>query len=344
MQPTRASGAASRIRTVVVLRALPGLGDFLCAVPTLRAIRRRLPGATIHLIGLADTAPLARRFGACVDRFHPFPGLAGLPEQPPPPDAVLERFVGDVRSLGADLAIQLHGSGEIVNELVCAFAARTTAGFRRPGSPAPGDGCFLDWDDAEPEVLRGLRLLAALGILDADEPGRRDVARLELPFAADARERIDPVLARRPGPYAVLHPGSSRPESRWDPAGFAAAGRVLDAAGIRVVVTGDRADAPLASQVASLVPNAVDLGGRTDLDALAALVDGARLVVTNDTGMSHVAAALAVPSIVVFRGVGPDHVRRWAPLDRTRHVPVPAERSAVLEALDRVLTTGARAA
>src|SRR5690606_15375221 len=61
---------------------------------------------------------------------------------------------------------------------------------------------------------------------------------------------------------------------------------------------------------------AVDLTGATSLGVLAALVARCRLVVSNDTGMSHVAAAVQTPSVVVASG---SDVNRWAPLDRGRH-------------------------
>src|SRR5690606_20860989 len=60
---------------------------------------------------------------------------------------------------------------------------------------------------------------------------------------------------------------------------------------------------------------AVDLTGATSLGVLAALVARCRLVVSNDTGMSHVAAAVQTPSVVVASG---SDVNRWAPLDRGR--------------------------
>jgi ADP-heptose:LPS heptosyltransferase len=62
--------------------------------------------------------------------------------------------------------------------------------------------------------------------------------------------------------------------------------------------------------------DAIDLAGRTDLDALAALLAGARLVLVNDTGVSHLAAAVETPSVVAFMVTDP---ARWAPLDGDLH-------------------------
>ena len=66
---------------------------------------------------------------------------------------------------------------------------------------------------------------------------------------------------------------------------------------------------------------ALDLAGATDLGAFAAAIARLDLLVTNDTGASHIAAATGTPSAILF---GPSRPWQWAPLDRSRHRPVDA--------------------
>jgi ADP-heptose:LPS heptosyltransferase len=91
----------------------------------------------------------------------------------------------------------------------------------------------------------------------------------------------------------------------------------LAAQGLQVVLTGTAQESGLtrAVQQAMTAP-ALELAGRTSLGAVAVLVSNARLVVCNDTGVSHLAAALRIPSVVIFSNSDP---HRWAPLDRKLH-------------------------
>jgi heptosyltransferase-2 len=107
-----------------------------------------------------------------------------------------------------------------------------------------------------------------------------------------------------------LFPGSNAPSRRWPADRFADLARRLQEAGHVVVVLGGRGEQELTHEVARRAPGALDLGGRTDLPALAGLLSSCGVVVTNDTGPMHLAAALGVPTVSLW---GPSDPREVAP-------------------------------
>jgi ADP-heptose:LPS heptosyltransferase len=304
----RSQRPARRLR-VVLFRALK-LGDMLCAVPALRALRGAFPDAWIVLVGLPWAREFARRFPAYIDEFHDFPGCHGLPEQ----DPARERMPAFLRSMRAgrfDLAIQMHGSGEITNAVVKRFGATCTAGFFSPDRPAPS-GWFLPYPDHGLEVRRLLRLLEHLGIAARGEA-------LEFPiYSGDWQEarNLATIHGVDQGRYVVIHPGASVSARCWPAERFGIVADTLAAQGLAVVLTGSAGERPLTAAVAATCSAAIDMAGRTGLGALAAVVAGARLVVCNDTGVSHLADALNVPSVVISTG---DNPKRWAPADGRMH-------------------------
>jgi ADP-heptose:LPS heptosyltransferase len=304
-------------QSIAVFRALQ-LGDLLCAVPTLRALRRGWPHALVTLIGLPAARELAARFPAYVDEFMEFPGFPGLPERRCEPRAVLE-FLEAAQARRFDLALQLHGSGELSNPLVALLGAKRTAGYSRDGDYRPDASRFLAWRDEEPEVERGVRLLASLGVAPSG-------LELEAPvLPADSRElaAIAEEHALPRGSYVCVHPGAQLASRRWYPERFAVVADALAARGMRIVVTGTAGEAAIGRRLTQhMRAPAVDLVGRTTLGALTALIDGARLVVTNDTGVRHVAAARGTPCVAVACG---SDVRRWParePTQRLLHADV----------------------
>ena len=107
------------------------------------------------------------------------------------------------------------------------------------------------------------------------------------------------------------------PSRRWPPERFAAVADALAGDGFQIVLTGAAGEAPLTMAVrAAMRAPAVDLAGKTGLGSLGVLLRGAALLVCNDTGVSHIAAALRLPSVVIASGSDP---ARWAPIDGERH-------------------------
>jgi ADP-heptose:LPS heptosyltransferase len=292
---------------IAVFRALQ-LGDLLCAVPALRALHAEFPAARITLVGLPWARQLAARYRRYVYDFLEFPGFPGLPERAADPGSI-KSFFKNAKAAGFDLVVQMHGSGEITNPLAVLMGGRHTAGFYRPGHFCPDAERFVEWRDDEHEVLRYLRLMERLGV-----PARGSA--LEFPLHdRDWSEWLALGLPRER--YAVVHPGSQLPSRRWPPERFAAVADALAEAGLRVVLTGTDGEAGLTGAVkGSMRFQPLDLTGKTTLGGLAALIARARLLVANDTGVSHIAAALGAPSVIVASGSDP---RRWAPLDRRLH-------------------------
>jgi ADP-heptose:LPS heptosyltransferase len=265
-------------RLVLVYRAL-GLGDFLTAVPALRALADAYPDHRRVLAAPRPLAPLARLSGTV----HALVDAAPL--------APLAR---ELR--GADVAVNLHGHGPESHRTLLAARPRRLLAFWH-SRIAESDGSPV-WLPGEHEVRRWCRLLEESGIA-------ADPARIDLP----------PPAGRVP-PWAqgatVIHPGGGAPARRWPISRWAAVARAERAAGRRVVVTGGPDERALAAAVCADagLPARAELAGRTDLAGLADVVARAGRVVCGDTGVGHLATAFGVPSVVLFGPVSP---AEWGP-------------------------------
>lgn len=297
---------------IAIVRALPGLGDLLCAVPAWRALRAALPQAQVTLIGLPWARTFIERYPAYLDNFIEFPGYPGIPEVSSQLTK-LPAFFASVQEQHFDLALQMHGNGSVINPFTVLLGARVNAGFYLHGFYCPDPERFLPYPAHEPEVWRHLRLMEFLGI-------PLQGAELEFPLWEEDfsfLHTIEEVRNLQAGEYVCVHPGASVLERCWSQELFAVVADALAARGFQVVLTGTGAEADLTQAVRkSMRTSPIDLAGRTSLGALAALLSNARLLVCNDTGVSHLATALQVKSVVIFSSSDPN---RWAPLDRDRH-------------------------
>ncbi len=118
---------------------------------------------------------------------------------------------------------------------------------------------------------------------------------------------------RPPRPWLVLHPGATAPSRRYPAAGFAAAARILAVEdGWQVVFTGDASERELVAEVreAMGVPS-IALVDALDLGELGALIALAPLVLTNNTGPAHLAAAVGTPVVDLYALTNPQHTP-WA--------------------------------
>lgn len=280
-------------------------GDVLLTGPAVRAVASS--GAEVVLLA----GPLGA--GAA----HLLPAVAQVqvwrcPWIDPKPEPVdredICTLIEDLSRLGCDRALvftSFHQS-PLPTALVLRLAGVPWVGAISEDYP----GSLLDLrhriSDDLPEAERALSLAAAAGFtLSPGDPGELQVKH-PLP-------EVDQLTGG--AGFVVLHPGTSVPARAWPPQRFVETAHRLSAAGHRVVVTGSVGETELTSLVAGDI--GIDLGGRTTLPELAAVLEQADAVVVGNTGPAHLAAAVGARVVSLFAPTVP--AVRWAPY-RTPHV------------------------
>ena len=286
-------------RRVGILRALQ-LGDLLCAVPALRALRAALPDAEMVLIGLPWREASFNALTCIWMAFENSPAIRAFPSKRRGSSGS-EPFSMRSRPRSSTWFYRCKEAVGLPTRLrFC--SARITAGFREPGGYCPDPERFLLYTDHGLEIDRLLSLVEFLGI-----PARG--THLEFPLRPEdyrALENIPEARRLQPGRYVCVHVGASTPARRWPLWNFVEVAGWLADRGLAIALSGTAAEAGLTASVAAQLPNgAVNLAGRTDLGCLAALLSGAALLICNDTGVSHLADALRVPSVVISTGKNP---------------------------------------
>jgi ADP-heptose:LPS heptosyltransferase len=300
-----------KAKKIAVFRALQ-LGDMLCAVPALRALRHLYPSAEITLIGLPWANEFVQRFNTYIDRFISFPGYKGLPEQKYN-EKLFIIFINTIRKERYDLLIQLQGDGSVTNTFITLFGAKNIAGSFVPSNHCPDPQTFIPYQNTVSEAERNLSVVANLGNIPYEHS-------LEFPiFPCDLYElsQIPEYAMLKKKQYICIHPGARDKKRRWNYKHFANIANYLMEQGYQVVFTGVKEEIFLIDSIMNAMHySPINFAGRLSLGATAALLKKSALVISNSTSVSHLADALHVKSIVIYRNVDVD---RWAPHNKNIH-------------------------
>jgi heptosyltransferase-2 len=283
------------LSTTLILR-LSSIGDVVLSTPLVRAMRRRFPGAAIDYLVKAEYAPLIRS-NPHLTRVIPFPGggIGGL-----------LRLRRTIRAARYDLIVDIHdslrtriltlGLRNVVRYRKRRFARFVLIRFKmdlyaRSGG-APG------------VAERYLEPVAPMGVTG-------DAEGLEVPFPPSAAERASEILREGgiPGDRGVLGvcPSSRHFTKMWPADRFARASADLARErGWPVLLFGSTGErergAEIARAIGTMAPGTavLNLAGALSLEETAAMMDRCALVLCNDTGLMHIAAARRRPVVAVF--------------------------------------------
>lgn len=297
----------------IVVRGTNWVGDAVMTVPALRQLRRLFPNAHITLA----TRDWAKGLFADVEYLdelmvHEGSGLRSVVRQ-----------VREWRKREFDLAVIFPNSLETA--LVASLArvplriGYATEGRQRLLSHPLG---LPEWRSSKHEVFYYLKLIAELEWLVNQEQTFLDTqpdASLEVSSSRQSAARdllraygVDTERDR----VVALCPGSINSRAkRWPAERYAALGdKLSEELGAKILLVGSAAEAEVSAAVtAQMNSKPIDLTGKTDLAELVAVLSLVNLLVTNDTGPAHIAAALGRPTLVIFGPTNPLTTRPFSP-------------------------------
>jgi len=287
------------VRNLLCVR-LDSIGDVLMTTPAMRAFKETL-GCRITLLTSragAAVVPFVPEVDDCIEFAAPWMKAEGNGED----FRMIEALAGS--RFDAAAIFTVYSQSPLPAAYLCYLA----------GIPARLAHChenpyrlLTHWvPDPEParmvrhEVQRQLELAAAVGCRAADE-------HLSFRVPAAASATVQALGLRKP--LVVVHPGATAASRRYPPESYARAlDLLLEDTGCQAVLTGDAGEVQLVERIReAMTHKAISLAGRLSLGELGALIDEADLLISNNTGPAHIAAAVGTPVVDLYALTNPQH-------------------------------------
>ena len=294
------------MRRILIVN-LGGIGDLVLSAPALTALRRRYPQAEIDLLTAKKNLGVTARWGVIdaeygIDMaFGGGMGLAALFDA--------ARTLLALRGRRYDALLNMRTLYSPRGAKKIRMLCRVIGAAKTYGRNTEGRGAFFDASVDEPrvgELHESQYDRMTVNLLDAHDYGS-----FSFPVPPQA-ERAAAAFCAEHGldtvPFVLWHVGGM--PSRRYPAEMVAEALALLPDGVRTVVTAGQHERAFAAAVVAKAPAALDASGVFGIDALAAMMQRAAVVVSNDTGPMHVAAALGRPLVALL---GPGDFRRFDP-------------------------------
>jgi heptosyltransferase-1 len=293
----------------VLLVRLGALGDLVHALPFAAALRTAHPDARIDW--LVDA-----RYRALVDLVPIVNERLSLNTRALTGPASLPAVIGRLRLARYDIAFDAQG---LIKSALLARAsgAGRVIGFARAALREPAARVFytdsIDPAPATHVIEKTMSLLRAVGIEPSGVRWQFPLQGRPSPVPACTREVLG---IERGAPFVLINPGAAWPNKRWPAERFAALAREVQARHhLKSAVLWGPGEETLAAQIARASAGAAEMAPATTLSDALALAQEARLLVSGDTGPTHLAAAAGTPVVGLYGPTDPARNGPWHPDD-----------------------------
>ncbi|HSS19863.1 MAG TPA: putative lipopolysaccharide heptosyltransferase III [Pyrinomonadaceae bacterium] len=290
------------VKRILIVR-LRSIGDTVLTTPSLFALKRFVPNATVDILLEDWVAPV----------LDGFPHVNNVITLERSSTASRARVARQLRANRYDVVYNLHG-GTTATLLTRATGAKHRVGYKtyqyaRLHNELSPSSASLWGREKTHSVEQQLALLGWTGVPVSDRPPTQLAVTPEADAAVAKRLQRAQLIDRE---FAVIHPAAAFATKQWAANNFAKVADDLRSRGLAVVAiaTADQKEiiADLNHSAAVPVVDFTDFS----LPQLTALLRRARLFVGNDSGIAHMAAAVRTPAVVIFGSSNTAHWRPWA--------------------------------
>ncbi len=283
------------------------LGDIVLALPALTALRSSFPDAKISWLIRPELAPLLKNHPHLTETILFDRHLLAKAWYSPRAFAELRSLVRRLRNEKFDAVIDLQGLFRT------AVLAKLSGCLVRFGMKNAREFAGLFYTHKISQNSDSIHLVDYYMKIAKAAGAQNTTVQFVLPVDAGAADSVNRLLAEHNvdrNYYAVFIPGSAHPDKCWPVENFASlADKISPLFHLPIVLAGAKSERPVAEKLRALtkVP-AVNFAGLTNLNELVALLKSARLIISNDTGPGHIAAALDRPLVMMFSWSNPARI------------------------------------
>lgn len=303
----------SKGKRPILIVLIAGIGDLVIGSRSIRAIRNGFPDEEIHLVTSKDASPIAQNYDY-VDHVWAFP-IRELRKNKLFIIDIL-KLVKNLRKIKFGMAVNLYE----VSSWQGAFKMGLLFYFLRSqvkiGHNHKGFGLFLS-KKVPVDTFQNRHFADAMMDIALIAGGIPDDKGIEVFWERKSEEKWRYLFPENSGKFRQMkigiNPGGNRANRRWNPDNFAlVADRLAEHFNAKIILLGASGEVKISLHIQNKMRNdAIDLSGKLTLNDLIYIISGLDLLVTNDSGPMHIAAAVKTPQVTIFGPQDPTYMHPY---------------------------------